>query len=103
MFRTHGHPNDYFRGTASWWNKTLEHIGFESIEIETLNWGPFTTAATISDLPGPFKRVRLHSKLLADVLYAALRYSGLETYREVQNASLCNAPLAYFITARKKG
>lgn len=103
MFRAHGHPNDYFRGTASWWSKTLNQIGFDSIEIEALNWGPFTTASTISGMPGPFKRIRLHSKLLADILYVVLRHSGLETFREVQDVSVCNAPLAYFITARKKG
>ena len=34
IFRTHGHPNDYFRGAASWWNKTLNQIGFDSIAIE---------------------------------------------------------------------
>jgi SAM-dependent methyltransferase len=102
IFRVHGHPDDYLRGTASWWSKVLKQTGFNSIEIETLNWGPFTTASTISGSPGPFKRVRLHVNLLADILYAAIRYSGHEFYNEEQDASICNAPLAYFITAKKE-
>ncbi len=103
IFRVHGHPDDYLRGTASWWSKILNQTGFNYIEIEALNWGPFTTASTISGMPGPFKRIRLHVNLLADILYAVFRYSDLKTYSEVQDVSICNAPLAYFITARKGG
>ena len=102
IFRAHGHPNDYLRGTASWWSKILNQIGFNSIEIEALNWGPFTTAATISGMRGPFKRIRLHVNLIADILYTVFRYPNLKTYREVQDSTICNAPLAYFITARKE-
>jgi SAM-dependent methyltransferase len=101
IFRAHGHPDDYFRGSASWWFKMLNHIGFNSVEIEALHWGPFTTALTISGIPGPFKRMRLHSNLLTDLLYTTFRYYGRNTYCEAQDASVCNAPLGYFITARK--
>ena len=103
IFRAHGHPNDCFRGSACWWNKTLNQIGFDSIAIEALNWGAFTTATTISGMRGPFKRIRLHANLIADILYAVCRYPNLKTYCELQDSSICNAPLAYFITARKEG
>jgi len=103
IFRVHGHPNDYLRGTASWWSKILNQIGFNSVEIEALNWGPFTTAATMLGMRGPFKRIRLHGNLIADILYVAYCYPNLKTYSEVQDSSICNAPLAYFITARKEG
>jgi SAM-dependent methyltransferase len=27
IFRVHGHPDDYFRGTPSWWRETLKRVG----------------------------------------------------------------------------
>lgn len=55
VFKVHGHPDDYLRGTPSFWYTTLKSHGFENIKIDAITWGPFSTGVSISGLPGPFK------------------------------------------------
>lgn len=101
-FRVHGHPDDYLRGTPSFWEKTLDLHSFEEVEIETMNWGPFSTASMISGLPGPFKSLRRNLALLMDVFYFSQRYRQGGISRVEQDESICNAPIGYFIQAQKK-
>ena len=58
LFRIHGSPDDFFRPTASWWFSTLHGNGYHDIRITPLVWGPFSTGAICSGLPGGMKRVR---------------------------------------------
>lgn len=44
IFRVHGHPNDYHRGTPSFWERVLTAAGLTEIGIEALTWGPFQWA-----------------------------------------------------------
>lgn len=99
IFRVHGHPNDYFRGTASFWEKFLKVYGFGEIEIETMNWGPFSTALTVSGSPGPFKTQRRNLALLMDVIYFARKHGQDVTLRVKQDSPICTAPIAYFVHA----
>lgn len=101
IFRVHGHPNDYLRGTPSFWNKILKVHDFEEIVIESMNWGPFSTALTVSGSLGPFKILRRNLSLLIDVIYFALRQRQGVALRAEQDAPICNAPLGYFICANK--
>ena len=39
LFPVHAHPDDYFRPTASWIQKSLSDAGFENIEITPLVMG----------------------------------------------------------------
>ena len=100
MFRVHGSPEDYFRPTASWWIKSLRQNGYDDISVTPLLWGPFSTGALCSGMPGKFKRLRLLVAMLLDVLYARLKF---KPHREVGilDAEFQNAPLAYFICAKK--
>lgn len=103
LFRIHGHPDDFLRGTPSWWANTLCRIGFDRIAIAPLLWGPLSTGLSVSGIPGPFKRRRMQLALILDMLHARrncpsqLRYSG-----ELAKV-LCNSPLGFLITARKPG
>lgn len=101
IFRVHGHPDDYLRGTPSFWMNTLAKHGLGGIEIEVVNWGPFSTASTVSSLPGPFKRLRRTLLLLLDLLYVSVRYGQDVTLYMQQDAPLCNAPIGYLVVARK--
>lgn len=102
IFRVHGHPSDYTRCTPSFWSAFLADHGFEDVEIEAMTWGPFSTGATVSGMPGPFKVLRRNVALLLDVLYAALRYGQDIRKAALQDAPVCNAPLAYLVQARRR-
>lgn len=91
LFPVHGHPDDFFRPTSSWWEHILKDNNFSSLEIYPLVWGPFTTGITASGLPGPFKKFRMHIALLLDILYYHLNpHSNIE-----------NRALSFFIIAKK--
>jgi SAM-dependent methyltransferase len=102
IFRVHGHPDDYMRGTPSFWYKFLITHGFEKIKIEALNWGPFSTALTISGLPGPFKALRRNLALLMDIVYSARQYGQDITSNEQQDSPICSASLGYFVQTLKR-
>jgi len=97
LYPIHAHPDDYFRPTASWWEKTLTDIGFKDIKITPLLWGPLTTGLICSGMPGPFKNIRKHFALLLDLLYAKLRFGNSHHYNE----EVGNLALGYFIIAKK--
>jgi SAM-dependent methyltransferase len=101
VFRVHGHPDDYHRGTASFWERKLSDFGFATDSIEVMAWGPFSTAATVSGLPGPLKWLRRHVAFLTDLLYARLRWKGQTTVEGVQDASFLNIPVGYCVKATK--
>lgn len=69
LFPVHGHPDDFFRPTSSWYIETLSKIGFTKIEVIPLIWGPFSTGQICSGVPGPFKEVRKKIALLLDFIY----------------------------------
>lgn len=101
IFRVHGHPDDYMRGTASFWEKFLNSRGFEMVEIEAMSWGPFSAGLTVSGSPGPFKTLRRNLALLMDVIYFARHYSLGATLRVDQDAPNHNTPIGYFIQSTK--
>lgn len=102
LYPVHGHPDDFCRYTASWWFQNLQESGFSEIIITPHFWGPFTTGATCSGVPGPFRKIRTHAALLMDLLYTRLRF-GTETATFSGDAGkyLQNHALGYFIEAKK--
>lgn len=80
LYPVHGHPDDFFRPTASWFNKTLEMIGFKNIEVIPLAWGPFSVGAVCSGLPGPAKLTRKIIALFLDLIYQKSRSNHMEKY-----------------------
>lgn len=102
LFRVHGHPDDYIRGTPNFWLNMLQEAGFEDSQFELLSWGPFSTGQFTSGLPGPLKRFRMLSGLSLDLLYSALNYDTLKMDNAAQDNPLCAAPLGYFVTAIRK-
>lgn len=101
MFRVHGHPDDYSRGTPSFWRKMLTEHGFADVTVEALSWGPFSTATTVSGTPGPLKRLRIGWALLLDLMYFSLKFGQDVTLMEEQDSPVCNAPFGYFIRCTK--
>jgi len=69
LYPIHGHPDDFFRPTGSWYQETLLKLGFQKIEIISLSWGPFSTGQVCSGVPGKFKKFRQNVALLLDLLY----------------------------------
>lgn len=102
IFRVHGHPDDYLRGTPSFWSRRLQENGFTDIRIEALRWGPFSTAQSVSGTPGPLKSLRRHIALLLDVVYAALRGLGGRQQTTAQDDPACATALGYFIEAVRR-
>ena len=101
MFRVHGQPDDYRRGTPSFWRRKLGEAGFEEVVVEAITWGPFSTGHSASGLPGPFKSVRRHVGLLLDILLCTYRYRGITEVAGRDDDPLLSSPLGYFIEARK--
>lgn len=96
LVRVHGHPDDFNRHTSSWWLKKLSEIGFQEITIHNHVWGPFSTGAFVSGLPGPFKRIRLHFSLLMDLVFY-IKNRAAKSKQE----SYYKSPLGYYIRALK--
>lgn len=101
VFRVHGHPDDYTRGTPSYWTRRLRDSGYEPKSIEALTWGPFSTGAVISGLPGPLKRLRLCMALGLDLLHAAARRGtrGGAALALSQDDPLCSTAMGYLVEA----
>lgn len=99
LFRVHGHPDDYHRGTPSFWEGALRRHGFDRAVVETLSWGPFSTGAMVSGLPGPLKGPRRTLGLLLDLAFAQKNHKGTERLSVAQDDPRGNAPIAYFIEA----
>ncbi|MCH9053734.1 MAG: class I SAM-dependent methyltransferase [Proteobacteria bacterium] len=97
----HGHPDDFFRPTSSWWFHSLQKIGFEDISVTPVVWGPFSTGLVCSGTPGPGKGLRRHIALLLDLLYARLRSDG-QTQSEILRNAMDRCALGFFVTAAKK-
>jgi SAM-dependent methyltransferase len=105
IFRIHGHPDDYFRGTPSWWRESLLRSGFAEVELQPLVWGRYTSAGSVRGYRGVLTRAQFHISHFTDILYAKAylpfgefsdgRYSGRRGER------ICGVALGYFITARK--
>ena len=101
MFRVHGHPDDYRRGTPSYWRRKLSEAGFDAVVVEALAWGPFSTGHAVSRLPGPFKSIRRHTGLLLDILWCTYRFRGMSKIVGRQDDDFLCSPLGYFIEACK--
>jgi SAM-dependent methyltransferase len=104
----HGHPNDFFRPTSSWYFHSLEKLGFSSIEVTPLSWGPYSTIAYLRDtaaamckqrdLLWPVKKLRNRFALFLDLLYSILSSQQL---KDVDERYISKFPLAFFVKAHK--
>jgi SAM-dependent methyltransferase len=102
IFRIHGHPDDYFRATPSWWRKTLEDIGFTSASLTPLVWGRNVSAGDILGYKGLLpKQFNFNICHLKDVLYAAMMFRGKSTYSGKRGERICAVSLGWFISATK--
>jgi SAM-dependent methyltransferase len=102
IFRLHGHPDDYFRGTPSWWRESLARAGFTEAELQPLLWGRITSAGSIKGYRGLLRRAQFHLAHLTDIFYAALYYgSNGGRYSGRRGDRVCAVALGYFISARK--
>jgi len=102
IIRIHGHPDDFLRGTPSYWCKLLQDNGFGDIHIEVITWGPFSSAQSISGIPGPFKKIRKNIALLLDILYFKVKLNGNKAIECQQDDPICSAPLGYCISSIKR-
>jgi SAM-dependent methyltransferase len=97
MFRIHGHPDDYFRPTPSWFETVLSSSGFRDIQVNYLWIGPFTSGEVASGQPGPAKVLRMRYAIIKDTLYYYVR-------RALGKRDLTispQAPLGLWVVARK--
>src|SRR5690606_1441949 len=100
MFRIHGHPDDYFRATPSWWRETFDRTGFARLDLMPLVWGRGATRAVVPGLHGAFPRARMHLAMLFDVLFAALMLKG-DRISGRRGASICGTAPGWFMTGWK--
>ncbi len=103
LFRIHGHPDDFLRGTPSWWGKTLTELGYVNVKITPLLWGPMSTGLSVAGIPGPFKRLRMKMVLLLDIIYVRRvgRKNPQTRFFGAAGESLCNSPLGFLVEAVK--
>lgn len=101
IFRVHGHPDDYFRGTPSWWAETLKRVGFADTQLQPLIWGRATAAGSIGGYR-VLKRLRFHLAHFYDIAYARLSQSpGGGHYSGKRGRRISDVAPGFFITARK--
>ena len=100
MFRIHGHPDDYFRATPSWWHETFRRLDFARLELQPLVWGRRSTAAVVPGFRGPVPRLRLHMAMWFDVLTASLLIKG-DRLSGRRGRSICGTSPGWFIIATR--
>lgn len=101
IFRVHGHPDDYFRGTPSWWRETLSRVGFSDTKLQPLVWGRATAAGSIGGYR-LFKRLRFHLAHFYDIAYARISGAGRGGYyRGKRSMRISGVAPGFFITATK--
>ena len=102
IFRIHAHPDDFFRGTPSWWEETMRRVGFTRTELEPLVWGRYTTAGTISGYRGLLpETLRRECAYLKDILYAMLTFHNVDRYEGRKGKRICAVSPGWFIAATK--
>jgi SAM-dependent methyltransferase len=101
LFRIHGHPDDFFRGTPSWWERTLTELGFVDIKIQPLVWGPMSTGLSVTGVPGPFKKMRMIAALLLDLVYAKWTIQNRLSSALTVSEPCAMSPLGFLIKAKK--
>jgi SAM-dependent methyltransferase len=102
MFRIHAHPDDYFRGTPSWWRQALEDTGYSKAELTPLVWGRNVAAGMIGGYRGLLpKRWSMHLAHLKDIAYAKLMFAGKSTYEGKRGERVCAVSAGWFIAATK--
>lgn len=102
IFRIHAHPDDFFRGTPSWWKETMRRAGFSRMELQPLVWGRYTTAGMISGYRGLLPAaLQQECSYLKDVLYAVLVFRGVDRYEGRRGRRICAVSPGWFITATK--
>lgn len=90
MYPIHAHPDDYFRPTPSWYERSLSEAGFTDIQIIPLVWGPFSNSFLVGSH-------RYWAKLLyltLDLIYMTLNRS--------HHSPAINYSLGFFVTAYKR-
>lgn len=100
MFRIHGHPDDYFRATPSWWRESFARAGFASLEFFPLVWGRRSTISVVPGFHGPLPRPRLHLAMLLDVLTSRLLVRS-DTISGRRGDSISGTSPGWFMTGRK--
>lgn len=102
IFRIHAHPDDYFRATPSWWQRSVERAGFSAMTLSPLTWGRRTTAAMISGSPILMpKKWQSHLAHLMDILYAAVTLPRGDTYAGPRGERICAVAAGWYISATK--
>lgn len=96
LYRVHASPGDYHRHTGYFWAEMLTNIGFKSIEVEPLNFGPLAAPLSLIEFifPPCIRRIVRAGVLLVSILWVKLRPKGVRS-------SGSDTPLGYFIKARK--
>ncbi|MBB3353302.1 methyltransferase domain-containing protein [Rhizobium lentis] len=102
IFRVHGHPSDYIRGTPAYWQTLLDECGFTLISTTALLWGPYSTACSVTGLPGPFKRTRTRIALTIDYLLARWKFRKDGEAKFNQDHPAVRCALGYLISARRE-
>jgi len=102
IWRIHGHPDDFFRATPSWWQETLRRVGYSEATLQPLVWGRSVSAGNIGGYRGIFpKRVKLHLAHFIDILYSAAAFRGMKAYSGARGDRVSGVAMGWFITATK--
>ena len=100
IFRIHARPDDFFRGTPSWWKETMQRTGFARTEVQPLIWGRYTTAGTISGYRS-LKVLQEGYAYLKDIFYAVLVFRGVDRYEGRGGERICAVSPGWFIAATR--
>jgi SAM-dependent methyltransferase len=100
MYRIHGHPDDYFRATPSWWRETFARTGFAGLDFSPLVWGRASTGAVVPGFRGIAPRLRQHLAMLKDIFSARLFFKGPRMVGK-KAERIANISPGWFMTGRK--
>ncbi len=100
MFRIHGHPDDYFRATPSWWQETFSRAGFSELDLQPLVWGRASTGTVVPGVHGIFPKTRKHIAMFRDLFSASLMFRD-GTISGRRGERICSTSPGWFMTAVK--
>lgn len=102
IYPVHGHPDDFNRHTPSWWQETLDRLGYSEAALLPLVFGRKTSALMITGRGDKSIRGLVETKAaIGDILTARIRFGTADRYSGRRGETVWSSAPGWYIRAVK--